>query len=291
MSVFAPRPAGSFSFREILYGKSAGVARITINRPDRYNAYSTACLEELAAALRDAAFDDAVGVIVLTGAGDRAFCTGGRRQGVRRDVRRGAARLLEVHGALPRLHRRDPLDRQARGRADQRRGGRRRKRDGAGLRSGRHRGARLRRPGRRPRRLGRVRRRHAVAADHGGGQASAGDALHEPPDSGAPGPRVGARQPRGAVGAAGRRSSCEAPRRKRSRRRRRERTATRSTSSRLDEEVDRPRAGAAADVSRVRALHQAAGQLLEGLLVGAHGRGTPRTGSRSTTPTTSPSRA
>jgi enoyl-CoA hydratase/carnithine racemase len=34
-------------------------------------------LEELAAALKDASFDDAVGVIVLTGAGDRAFCTGG----------------------------------------------------------------------------------------------------------------------------------------------------------------------------------------------------------------------
>jgi enoyl-CoA hydratase/carnithine racemase len=77
MSVFAPRPAGSFSFREVLYGKSAGVARITINRPDRYNAYSTACLEELAGALRDAAFDDSVGVVVVTGAGDRAFCTGG----------------------------------------------------------------------------------------------------------------------------------------------------------------------------------------------------------------------
>ena len=77
MTVFASRPADSSSYREILYGKSAGVARITINRPDRYNAYSTACLEELASALRDASFDDAVGVVVLTGAGDRAFCTGG----------------------------------------------------------------------------------------------------------------------------------------------------------------------------------------------------------------------
>jgi 6-oxocyclohex-1-ene-1-carbonyl-CoA hydrolase len=77
MTVFASRAAADFPFREILYGKSGGVARITINRPDRYNAYSTACLEELASALRDAAFDDAVGVVVLTGAGDRAFCTGG----------------------------------------------------------------------------------------------------------------------------------------------------------------------------------------------------------------------
>jgi enoyl-CoA hydratase/carnithine racemase len=77
MRVFASRPASSFSFREVLYAKEAGLARVTINRPDRYNAYSTTCLQELAEALRDASFDDAVGVIVLTGAGDRAFCTGG----------------------------------------------------------------------------------------------------------------------------------------------------------------------------------------------------------------------
>lgn len=77
MRAFPTRPASSFSFREVLYSKDGGVARVTINRPDRYNAYSTSCLEELTAALRDATFDDAVGVIVLTGAGDRAFCTGG----------------------------------------------------------------------------------------------------------------------------------------------------------------------------------------------------------------------
>src|SRR6266498_1695221 len=77
MRAFPSQPASSFSFKEILYGKESGVARVTINRPGRYNAYSTSCLEELARALRDAAFDDAVGVIVLTGAGDRAFCTGG----------------------------------------------------------------------------------------------------------------------------------------------------------------------------------------------------------------------
>jgi enoyl-CoA hydratase/carnithine racemase len=77
MRAFPPREASSFSFREVLYEKRDGVARITINRAQRYNAYSTVCLEELATALKDASFDDAVGVIVLTGAGDRAFCTGG----------------------------------------------------------------------------------------------------------------------------------------------------------------------------------------------------------------------
>jgi len=75
--MFPSRPADSLEFREVLYTKAEGIARVTINRPDRYNAYSTPCLEELATALRDAAFDDAVGVIVLTGAGDKAFCTGG----------------------------------------------------------------------------------------------------------------------------------------------------------------------------------------------------------------------
>ena len=77
MRAFASRDAQSLGFKEIRYAKADGVARITINRPSRFNAYSTACLEELARALQDASFDDAVGVIVLTGAGDRAFCTGG----------------------------------------------------------------------------------------------------------------------------------------------------------------------------------------------------------------------
>jgi 6-oxocyclohex-1-ene-1-carbonyl-CoA hydrolase len=77
MRAFGSRDASALSLREVLYEKKGGLARITINRPQRYNAYSTECLKELAAAFQDASFDDAVGVIVLTGAGDRAFCTGG----------------------------------------------------------------------------------------------------------------------------------------------------------------------------------------------------------------------
>jgi len=64
-------------FTEVLYEKSDWVARVTINRPHAYNAYSTRALLELAAAFREAAFDDEVAVVVYTGAGDRAFCTGG----------------------------------------------------------------------------------------------------------------------------------------------------------------------------------------------------------------------
>ncbi|MFV2006915.1 MAG: enoyl-CoA hydratase/isomerase family protein [Longimicrobiales bacterium] len=77
MSLFESRPAEEFGFREVLYTKSNWVATITINRPFNYNAYSTPALEELATAFRDAAFDDSVGVVVYTGAGERAFCTGG----------------------------------------------------------------------------------------------------------------------------------------------------------------------------------------------------------------------
>ena len=77
MGIFDSRPAEDFDFESVLYEKRDWVARLTINRPHNYNAYSTPALEELATAFRDAAFDDKVGVIVYTGAGTRAFCTGG----------------------------------------------------------------------------------------------------------------------------------------------------------------------------------------------------------------------
>ncbi|RAI24906.1 enoyl-CoA hydratase-related protein, partial [Rhodoplanes serenus] len=54
-----------------------GVARITIARPDKYNAFRAATCEELIDAFTTAGWDRTVGVIVLTGAGDKAFCTGG----------------------------------------------------------------------------------------------------------------------------------------------------------------------------------------------------------------------
>ncbi|NVO16341.1 MAG: enoyl-CoA hydratase/isomerase family protein [Rhodoplanes sp.] len=54
-----------------------GVARIAIERPDKYNAFRAETCEELIAAFTAAGWDRAVGVIVLTGAGDKAFCTGG----------------------------------------------------------------------------------------------------------------------------------------------------------------------------------------------------------------------
>ena len=64
-------------FQDILYEKKAGIAKITINRPHVYNAFTTNTMKEISEALTDAEFDPAVGVVVLTGAGDKAFCTGG----------------------------------------------------------------------------------------------------------------------------------------------------------------------------------------------------------------------
>ena len=65
------------TFTDILYDKRDHVARITINRPRQYNAFTGDTLKELALAFEDAGADEEIGVIVLTGTGDKAFCAGG----------------------------------------------------------------------------------------------------------------------------------------------------------------------------------------------------------------------
>ncbi len=69
------KPAGEYS--DILYHKAEGMARITINRPQVRNAFRPQTVEQMIAALADARDDETVGVVILTGAGDRAFCSGG----------------------------------------------------------------------------------------------------------------------------------------------------------------------------------------------------------------------
>jgi dihydroxynaphthoic acid synthetase len=64
-------------FTDILYEKKKGIAKVTINRPDTYNSVTQHTMEEMTAAFRDAAEDDEIGVIVLTGAGEKSFCSGG----------------------------------------------------------------------------------------------------------------------------------------------------------------------------------------------------------------------
>jgi enoyl-CoA hydratase/carnithine racemase len=71
-SVAPADPAGG----EVLSDRAGGVARITINRPGRRNAMSWEVMTGIRSALADARADSAVAVVVLTGAGDEAFCAG-----------------------------------------------------------------------------------------------------------------------------------------------------------------------------------------------------------------------
>lgn len=64
-------------FNDILFHKAEGIAKITINRPEVRNAFRPETVHELRAALNDARDDLNIGVIILTGAGDLAFCAGG----------------------------------------------------------------------------------------------------------------------------------------------------------------------------------------------------------------------
>src|SRR5262249_37914159 len=65
------------AFQDILYEKRDGIATITINRPKVLNAFRAETVEEMLEAMRDAEEDEDIGVVVLAGAGDRAFGSGG----------------------------------------------------------------------------------------------------------------------------------------------------------------------------------------------------------------------
>lgn len=65
------------AYTDLLYEERDGIATITINRPDKLNAFRGKTCDEMIDALNRAAWNAQIGVIVLTGAGTRAFCTGG----------------------------------------------------------------------------------------------------------------------------------------------------------------------------------------------------------------------
>lgn len=65
------------SYKDILYTEADGVATLTINRPDMLNAFRAETVDELIAAFERAGWDRSIGVIVLTGSGNKAFCVGG----------------------------------------------------------------------------------------------------------------------------------------------------------------------------------------------------------------------
>ncbi|HSS95383.1 MAG TPA: enoyl-CoA hydratase/isomerase family protein [Terriglobales bacterium] len=106
---FVGKPPKEFDFKAILYEKKDGRATVTFNRPQVLNAVNHQTLTELSTAFKDASWDDSVAVLVLTGAGDRAFCTGAdldeQKQFLQRprDYWKWMGDFIEVHERLRNL--------------------------------------------------------------------------------------------------------------------------------------------------------------------------------------------
>src|SRR5256886_4618272 len=64
-------------YTDIIFEKAEGIGKITINRPEVRNAFRPETLTELIDAFNDCREDPRIGVVILTGAGDQAFCSGG----------------------------------------------------------------------------------------------------------------------------------------------------------------------------------------------------------------------
>jgi enoyl-CoA hydratase/carnithine racemase len=88
---------------ELLYDVDGPVATLTINRPERRNALSWSVVAELRLAFARAKSDDAVRVVVVTGAGDKAFCAGADLSGMAEGA--GVAELHDGRGELAELFR------------------------------------------------------------------------------------------------------------------------------------------------------------------------------------------
>jgi enoyl-CoA hydratase/carnithine racemase len=86
---------------ELIYEVVDGVARLTIDRPERRNALSWTVIQGLRECVAAARADDQVRALVLTGAGDRAFCAGADLAGMRADA--GYAAVHDDRGELARL--------------------------------------------------------------------------------------------------------------------------------------------------------------------------------------------
>jgi len=82
------------TYTDIRYEKSEGIAKITINRPEVRNAFRPLTIEEMIDALADARMDKEIGVIILTGEGEKAFCSGGDQK------IRGDAGYKDGHGTM-----------------------------------------------------------------------------------------------------------------------------------------------------------------------------------------------
>jgi enoyl-CoA hydratase/carnithine racemase len=90
---------------ELLYDRAGGVARITINRPDKRNSLSWGVISGIRERLAEARADAEVHVVVLTGAGDKAFCAGADLTGMASgagflDLHEGRGHLASLFGDM-----------------------------------------------------------------------------------------------------------------------------------------------------------------------------------------------
>ena len=190
-------------YQDILYVKENGIATITINRPNAYNAFRANTCEEMIHAFKDADFDKSIGVVVLTGAGDKAFCTGGD-QGTQEGGYGGRGTIglpiEEVQSAIRDIPK--PVIARVNGFAD-----RRRQRAGDALRPGHRVGKGAVGSGRAEGRLGRSGLRHRLPGAGGRREEGAGDLVPVPPLHGPGGAGHGHGERRRAARPVGRRSS------------------------------------------------------------------------------------
>ncbi|HEY3552389.1 MAG TPA: 1,4-dihydroxy-2-naphthoyl-CoA synthase [Solirubrobacterales bacterium] len=89
---------GPGSYEDIRYETGGGIAKVTIARPDVLNAFRPQTLIEVSAAMEIAREDPEVGVILLTGEGERAFCSGGDQ------TVRGSTGYMEEGASVGRFH-------------------------------------------------------------------------------------------------------------------------------------------------------------------------------------------
>ena len=98
----------SGDYEDILLETAGGIAKITINRPEVRNAFRPKTLYELSEAFDVARDDPAIGVVILTGAGDKAFCSGGDQRvrgddGYRDEAGVGRLNVLDLQVQIRRL--------------------------------------------------------------------------------------------------------------------------------------------------------------------------------------------
>jgi enoyl-CoA hydratase/carnithine racemase len=106
-NIYSGKSPRSFKFKNIIYAKQSYKAVITINRPKVLNCLDLTTIRELTAAFKDASWDDAVAVIILTGAGKQAFSTGADLQeqqkhflGNSRDYYKWMYEFIQLHEVM-----------------------------------------------------------------------------------------------------------------------------------------------------------------------------------------------